>query len=171
MPGNYKAPLYNIINLDLGNNFKRAVFISTINAILKYTGDIEKTEYCRDDDPVNCSKQLKDYFLQNFRKLKILQIGYQPRFADILSKNFKLKIVDLDKKNIGKKINNIEISPENCTCDFIKWADLFFVTGTTFVNSTAGKFLNIQKKLIFYGVTCAGPAFLLGLERFCPCGR
>ena len=41
--GDYEGSRYEIINMELNNNFRRAVFISTINAILSYLGLISKT--------------------------------------------------------------------------------------------------------------------------------
>ncbi|RLG29411.1 hypothetical protein DRO03_07330 [Methanosarcinales archaeon] len=43
------------------------------------------------------------------------------------------------------------------------------VTGTTVVNGTLEPILEItQEKAVFYGISIAGVAELLGLERFCP---
>jgi uncharacterized protein (DUF4213/DUF364 family) len=50
---------------------------------------------------------------------------------------------------------------------------LVFVTGSTLVNGTIdGLMEDAQKhgtRVVFYGSTIAGAAFLLGLERWCPC--
>jgi hypothetical protein len=43
------------------------------------------------------------------------------------------------------------------------------VTGTTVVNETLEAILEMaQEKAVFYGISIAGVAELLGLERFCP---
>ncbi len=170
MFGNYETNLYSIINMNLTNNFRRAIFIATINALLRYTNDINMTEHCKDDGPVKCSLELKDYIVEKYGKPKILQIGHQPRFSDILSKHFDVRIIDLDKDNINKKINGVKIHSEKYTEKFIKWADILFVTGSTFVNGTAEQFINRNKDVIFYGVTGAAATYLLGLNRFCKYG-
>jgi hypothetical protein len=49
------------------------------------------------------------------------------------------------------------------------WCDLALVTGTTVVNGTIGSILEVAgAKAVFYGISIAGIARLLGLERFCP---
>jgi len=51
----------------------------------------------------------------------------------------------------------------------MRWCDLALVTGTTVVNGTIEPILEMaQEKAIFYGISIAGVARLLGLERFCP---
>jgi uncharacterized protein (DUF4213/DUF364 family) len=52
----------------------------------------------------------------------------------------------------------------------IEHFDILLVTGTTLVNATINRFLNQKAQTVFYGVTIAGAAKLLGLRRFCPCG-
>ncbi len=170
MYGNYEGTLYNILNLPLQNNFYRAIFIATINALFNYLGLIEKTRHCKDETPILCAKELTKFLRKNYgEKIKIFQVGHQPRFTEILSKNFLLKIVDMDKDNIGKIINNVEINDISMTDNFIEWADIIFVTGSTFVNNSAKKFLNITNKpVIFYGVTCAAVSYILNLTRYCP---
>ncbi len=171
MFGNYEANLYDIIKMDLINNFRRAIFIATINALLRYTKSVDNTEHCKDDEPIKCSLELNDFIKTKYGNPKILQIGHQPRFSDILSKNFNVKIIDMDLDNIGKKINGVTIlSPDN-TNDLISWADVLFVTGSTFVNGTASQFINKGKEVIFYGVTCAAATYFLGLNRFCLYGH
>jgi uncharacterized protein (DUF4213/DUF364 family) len=49
------------------------------------------------------------------------------------------------------------------------WCDLALVTGTTVVNETLEAILEVAGgKAVFYGISIAGVAELLGLERFCP---
>lgn len=168
MFGNHSSLLSEIIDMDLTNNFRRAIFIATLNAVLRFTGHLDKTVHCKDDGLVRCGRELKEYISLNYGKPRILQVGHQPRFTEVLSGNFDFRVVDLDKKNIGKSVNNARICSENETNEFIKWADLLFVTGSTFVNGTFEQFIKTGKELIFYGVTGQAPAYLLGFKRFCP---
>jgi len=178
MYGNHKGTLYEIIDMELKNNFRRAIFISTINAVLKHLKLIDRTEHCRDNAMINCAKRLPEYIKERHKNRRIFQVGFQPRFVDILSRNFELRVTDLDKANIGRTINNIEIEPSEKSVDIIKWCDIIFATGSTFVNNTYKEFIDMGKPahqfiggggkpIIFYGVTCAGPAYLLDLERYC----
>jgi len=51
----------------------------------------------------------------------------------------------------------------------LRWCDLALVTGTTVVNGTLEAILEVAgEKAVFYGISIAGVAELLGLERFCP---
>jgi hypothetical protein len=53
------------------------------------------------------------------------------------------------------------------TAQVLDWCDLALVTGTTFSNASVTSMAR-DRPMVFYGVTVAGPASLLGLERFCP---
>lgn len=48
------------------------------------------------------------------------------------------------------------------------WADVVLATGTALANDTIDGLIS-GKPIIFYGVTIAGAASLLGYERYCPC--
>ena len=60
MCGNFNGTIADVINLDLRNNFYRAVFISTINAVLGKLELISRTVHCRNEGPVNCARHLPD---------------------------------------------------------------------------------------------------------------
>jgi hypothetical protein len=82
--------------------------------------------------------------------------------------------MDLDKDNIGKKKFGLTIlDGEKEITGTLKWCDLAVVTGSTFINGTAYEIINQTKNkhILFYGVTVAGIAKLLNLERFCCRGR
>ena len=170
MFGDYEGSLYQIINMELNNNFRRAIFISTINAVLSYLGLINKTVHCRDEGPVNCKKKIVSFIKESFVKPKIFQVGFQPRLLEALSKEFETRIIDMDKDNIGKKVNGIVVEPTEATEENIKWCDLIFATGSCVVNETYNQFIVGDKPTIFYGVTCAGAVPLLNLKRYCPEG-
>ncbi|MBN2406931.1 MAG: hypothetical protein JXJ19_04485 [Elusimicrobia bacterium] len=171
MYGDHEASLSEILEMDLRNNFRRAILISAINAVLRSLGLADKTEHCRDEGLLNCASCLKEYIGRHYPGKKILLVGFQPRFAETLAGNFDARIVDRAEGNVGKDVKGTKVSPEDDTGELIEWADMLFVTGSTFVNGTAEKFMNTGRETVFYGVTCAGPAYLLGLKRFCPEGR
>jgi uncharacterized protein (DUF4213/DUF364 family) len=171
MYGNYRGKLSEIVDMDLKNNFRRAIFISTINAVLRYLGLIEKTGHCKDEGPVNCAYQLPEYIKSNFGNPKIAFVGFQPRLVEALSKSYRVKVTDMDPDNIGKTKFGIKIQPPEDVDKNIAWCNLVFVTGSTFVNDTYEKFLSCSKPVVFYGVTGAGASYLLNLKRYCPFGR
>jgi len=170
MYGNYEGSLSEIISMEMTNNFRRAILISTLNAVMRCFDNIKGTLHCKDQDPRKCSQELSNYIYGRFGKIKIAMVGFQPRMVEALSERFELKVTDLDVDNIGKEKFSIKIEGSDKTSENLKWADLALVTGTTFINNTYGEILG-KKSVIFYGVTVAGLAVLTGYERFCPYGR
>ena len=170
MFGNYRGTISEVLQMDLKNNYRRAIFISTLNSVLRHLGMAEGTVHCKDRDPQECSQILVEHVRSKFGNPKIALIGFQPRMAEALAKNFLLKITDLDEKNIGEKKFGVEIQDPKHAPENINWCDLLVVTGSTAVNGTIKEFLG-TKPVIFYGVTVAGAACLLGLNRFCPLGK
>jgi hypothetical protein len=56
------------------------------------------------------------------------------------------------------------------TDEALDGAGCAFVTGSTLVNGTVGRFLDLPIPAVFYGVTVAGAAKVLDLKRYCPAG-
>lgn len=165
--GDFESSMRDVLSLRLQTNYERAIFISTLNATLSYLGIISNTVHCKDNKPRECAMEAVNFVRNHYGKPKIFLVGMQPRFAEFFSKNFKLRITDLDSKQIGKNVNGVSVEGEGSTSRNIAWADLLWITGTTIVNSTIEQFLYINKPKIFYGTTIAGTAYLLGLKRFC----
>ncbi|RJP65046.1 MAG: hypothetical protein C4532_18165 [Candidatus Abyssobacteria bacterium SURF_17] len=171
MCGNWSGKLADILRMDLTNNFRRALFISSLNAVMRHLGITERTVHCKNEGPVRCSEECLEMMTRGFPpSSRILLIGYQPRMAEQLSKRFTVSIVDMDKDNIGMQVFGTTIHGPEMTEQSIKNADVLLVTGTTFVNGTMGQFLGREIPTIFYGITSAGVANLLGLRRHCPFG-
>ncbi|MFQ6040959.1 MAG: succinylglutamate desuccinylase/aspartoacylase family protein, partial [Candidatus Poribacteria bacterium] len=59
-PGDFQGSLQDVLNLSLDNNFHRAVFVSTLNAVTRYLGLSEGTQHCKDDAPERCAEELTD---------------------------------------------------------------------------------------------------------------
>jgi hypothetical protein len=164
--GNFDEVLENVLQMNLGNNFRRAVFVATLNAVLRHMKQIEKTVHCHDRGPSECAAELVRNLKSTYGSVKVAQIGFQPRMVESLATNFPLRVLDLDPENIGTQRFQVTVEgPEN-TKDAIDWADLLFVTGTTLVNGTIGEFLG-RKPTLFYGTTIAGAAHLMSWDRFC----
>ena len=165
--GDFEGSMQDVLSLRLQTNYERAIFISTLNATLSYLGIISNTVHCKDNKPRECAMEAVNFVRNHYGKPKIFLVGMQPRFAEFFSKNFKLRITDLDSEQIGKNVNGVPVEGESSTSRNIAWADLLWITGTTIINSTIEQFLDINKPKIFYGTTIAGTAYLLGLKRFC----
>lgn len=170
MPGNYSGSLQEILAMPLDNNFKRVVFIATLNAVLRYLNYISKTVHCKDKEPAECAAHLVDYIKERFDNPRIAFIGMQPAMIEALAAYFKIRVTDLDKDNIGKRKGGVLIESVSKTKEILSWADIVLATGTTAVNNTLPSLL-IEKPIIFYGVTIAGVAYLKGYEQYCFCGH
>jgi uncharacterized protein (DUF4213/DUF364 family) len=157
-----------LLTLDLDSNKTRASFIAGLNAVYRHLGLCDKTVHCKDAEPKECASRLLDVIEAD---KKVLLIGFQPRFLDILSANRRLRVIDLNPENIGKTINGVTVEPESMTDEAIAWCDLFFATGSTLANGTITRFLNQGKPAIFYGITISAAAKILNLNSYCECGR
>ncbi len=82
--GDFEGILEDILKMSLENNFRRAVFVSTANAVLRHLGRIEKTVHCRDGEPTECAVELAAYIKRKYGDVKIALIGFQPRIGDFL---------------------------------------------------------------------------------------
>jgi hypothetical protein len=167
--GNFSGRLADIARMDLNNNFRRAVFISSLNAVMNHLGLISQTVHCKDKQPKECAAELVSYIKEKYGQPKIAMVGFQPRMVEALAQQFELRVSDMDKANIGQEKFGVKIDDPSRTKENLDWCDIALVTGTTIVNDTIDQFL-IAKPVIFYGVTIAGAAQLEGLNRFCPFG-
>ncbi|MEA1928177.1 MAG: DUF364 domain-containing protein [Candidatus Auribacterota bacterium] len=170
--GNYESSLGDIAQIGLVNNFKRAVFVAALNAIMRHFSLAEGTVHCRDDEPVECARELNGYLEDTFGDLeRVALIGLQPRLLEAVAGKYQVRAVDLDPENIGKHRQGVLIEPSENVDEIIKWSQLLLVTGTTVVNGTIERFLDRDRPVAFYGVTIAGPARVLNLNRFCVKGH
>jgi len=168
-PGNFSGTLKEVALLQLTDNRSRAVFIAALNALMRHLGLIEKTIHCKDASPPLCALDLVKHVQKNFGNPRVAMIGFQPRMAQALDKTFALRVMDLDEDNIGQTKSGVLIEGPDRTRKNIAWCNLALVTGSTVVNGTVDKLLS-SKPTLFFGVTIAGPAVLLGLNRYCPYG-
>ncbi len=58
--GDFESSLDKILDLDLKNKYRRAIFVATLNAVLRHMGLIGRTIHCKDQDPSRCGKSLID---------------------------------------------------------------------------------------------------------------
>jgi hypothetical protein len=166
--GDYNGTFEQVLAMPLTNNYRRAVFVAALNAGLRRLGMIDGTVHCRDHGPKQCAEALQEHIQKQYGRVKIAQIGFQPRMLEELSSSFEMKVLDLDPDNIGTVKHGISIGGPLETAAAIEWADLLLVTGTTLVNGSLPDFLG-KKPVLFYGTTIAGAAYLMGWERFCAC--
>jgi len=171
MAGKFSGTINDILNRNVETNFDRSVLISTLNAVCAYLKICDKTVHCKDDEPEECSQLLIKHIKEKYGATKIALIGLQPAMLQRLSQNFNVRVVDLDKDNIGniKFGVKIEDADEN-TEAVIEWCELILATGSTAANRTITNYIN-DKPVLFYGTTIAATACLKDLNRFCPCSK
>ncbi len=167
--GNFSGRLADIAEMELNNNFRRAIFISSLNAVMNHLGLAERTVHCKDKQPRECATELARHLNESYGQPKIAMVGFQPRMVEALARQFEIRVTDMDEANIGQEKFGVKIDDPSRTKENLEWCDIALVTGTTIVNDTIDQFL-ISKPVIFYGVTIAGAAELRGLNRFCPFG-
>jgi len=166
----FSGTLGEVLNLNTQDNENRAVYIATINAVMKQLVLVKGTVHCRDEEPELCSKGLADHISRSFGNPRVALIGYQPAMVESLSQRFRIQVTDLNSENIGKVRSGVKIlNGETDLERVVEWCDLVLATGSTVVNGTIERIIKAAegKPLIFYGITIAGPAEILGLNRFC----
>lgn len=170
MPGNYEGKLKDILNMELRNNFERAIFISALNAVMRELKMIEGTRHCKDDEPEKCAEKLALWLKENYPEVKkVCLIGYQPAFVERISNEFDLTVLDLNNENFGRRFNAVVLDGKKFCEKVLKSVEIVICTGTVFVNNTIEEITKIKpiEEIIFYGVTVAGIAKLLNLKRVC----
>ncbi len=170
-PFDFVGSINDIVNLKLKTNRERALFVSTLNAILRYLNLAKNTVHCKDNEPEECAKELSDYIYKNYGTVKITLVGLQPSFAQHLIEKFNpenITILDLNPKNFGKNFDGVIIkNSKKFLKDNLANSDIIIATGSTVVNDTIDDIIDFSKEVIFYGTTISGVAKLLNLKRFC----
>lgn len=169
-PGTCTRRLKDIFEKDAVSRFDYAVLIASMNAIAAYLGMVDKTVHCKNEQPKKCADHLVDYIKERYDQPKIAFIGYQPGMIHALSKNYEIRVVDLDPDNIGKAFKSVIVEDVSKTDEIMSWCDIILATGSTSVNGTFMDFIN-DKPVIFYGVTVSAIAQLNGLQQYCHLGN
>lgn len=174
-PSEFTGPLKNIISLDLDDLRAKALFIASLNAVMRYLYPELTTIHCKDNDPEECAEKIIDS-LKIAKPDKVGLIGMQPAILEALV-NFlgadSVSCVDRDENNMGKSKFGVPVEWGDSadTEKLFRQNDLILATGSTVVNGSIMEILNLSekynKKLLFFGTTIAGTARLMNLERFC----
>lgn len=173
-PSFFRGSLEEILSMDIDSDpHARGLLISALNAVMRNVGLIENTIHCKNGEPESCAEKFAEYIKENYNNPKIALIGYQPAILEALSKEFDLRVLDLNPDNVGEIRYNVLV--ENGIRDYeevvLNWADLVLCTGSTLCNGSIVNFIDIGKEVIFFGTTLAGAAKLLGLKRLCFCSE
>jgi hypothetical protein len=167
-PGHYAGSLHNLWNIPLDRDFNRALVVAVTNAALRHLGLVSGTLHCRDDGPQECASRLVDHVTARFGDCRVALIGLQPALLEALAGRLPVRVTDRDPHNVGEYRHAGQVESGNGNPEVIEWADVVLATGTSLVNGTID-LLRTGKPTLFYGVTVAGAATLMNLERYCPC--
>ena len=171
----YEGTFADLLELDLDDRFNASVFCSAANAALRHLGVVRGTVHCRDKEPTQCSPKLIEYLADKHPETKrIALVGLQPAMCEVLAQHYEVSVLDLDPDNIGGQTAGVEIKDgRKDLAEVVGQNDLVLVTGSTLTNNTIDAVLAAagQRPVVFFGITIAGAAELLGLERFCPLGH
>ncbi len=170
-PGHFSGSLGEVLHMALNTNFRRAVFVATLNAVMRDTRQVEATIHCKDKEPALCAQQLPAHIEKLYGRPKIAFVGLQPALIQSLADaGFEIRATDLNPDNIGQIRSGVRIDDAARNAENACWADIVLSTGSVLVNDTYRELLQ-GKPVIYYGVTTAGLAKLFDLPRFCICGR
>ena len=170
-PSAFSGTLSELLTLDIVRDaHSRGLFIAALNAVCCALGLCTGTTHCRTDGPEKCAQDMRAFLEQNYPAAKrITLIGYQPALLEMLTgSRYQVRALDLNPANIGQERFGIKIEDGvSAMEDAIGFADLILCTGSTLCNGTIVKFLLPDKETLFFGITAAGAAALLGLKRVC----
>jgi len=82
-PGEFIGNLGEILTKSLSSNKERAIYVSTLNAVLKHLNLVERTIHCRDEDPERCAKEIAAHVLERWGKVTVGLIGMNPAIAEL----------------------------------------------------------------------------------------
>lgn len=179
-PSNYSGKLKDILNLDLQQTTQRAIFVATLNAVLRFLNLATKTVHCKNDEPELCAIEIVNWIQENYpQSKKVGIIGFQPAIVENLSKLYganRVVVADLDQNKIGKTKFGILIYDGHRDNErLIKEVDFVLITGSSIVNNTLNQLLayveHYQKEYRLFGNTISGVATLLNLPHLCYYGR
>jgi uncharacterized protein (DUF4213/DUF364 family) len=173
--GSFSGTLRDVLELSLDGDFERAVLVSTMNAVLRHLGVVEKTVHCKDSGPGDCAFALKEWIAgQNADMVGL--IGMQPAMLEALVKALgPERVMVSDLAEPGAVRLGIKVLDGQNSAEIFERCPLVLATGSTLVNGTIDGLMDLarryDRRVVFFGTTIAGAAQLLGLERWCPCSN
>lgn len=174
-PTEQSSSLAEILDLALDCVSGRAVFIATLNAVMRSLNHEIMTIHCHDDEPEDCAAEMVRH-LQKMGINNVGLVGLQPAILEALVKAFgedAVICVDRDENQRGTQKFGVPIKwgDELETAELFQQSELVLATGSTVVNGSLPGLLALaeeyQTDLVFYGTSIAGAAELMNLNRFC----
>lgn len=171
--GSFRGSLGDVLKLPMQRTLERAVFISTMNAVLRSLGLIKRTVHCRNDGPKECALHMESW-IKAHGAAKVGLVGMQPAILEALvSALGPERVMVSDLADAGAVRCGIKVLDGMESSQIFQDCQLILITGSTLVNGTIDGLVEdasySERRAVFYGTTIAGAAYLLGLERWCPC--
>lgn len=171
--GNFQGSLGEVMDLPLKSTFERAVFVSTMNAVLRSLGLAEKTVHCRNEGPKECSLCMMRWIKEQ-GAARVGLVGMQPAILEALVNALgPERVMVSDLADAGAVRCGVKVQDGMEPSEIFERCQLILITGSTIVNGTIDGLMEEasrnERRAVFYGTTIAGTAYLLNLERWCPC--
>ena len=170
-PENFSGTLEEALRIAPTEKGISAVTVAALNAAMSYLNLAPGTFPEGEEASVLYADQLCRFVKKNFGTDNIVLVGYDGYLVKrFMEEGFSFWTMDRDPDNITQDrfhhvvVNNAKRMRES---SFI-WGKYFIVTGSTLCNGTILHYLNTDKEVLFYGITCAGAATLLNLPWFLP---
>lgn len=176
VPKTFRGKLKEILKLRLTDNGERALFVATLNALMRYVDIVNGTIHCKDKEPELCAEEMVRAVIDKYSSdVRIGIVGFQPAIIDNFSSRLSaenLKVTDLDRDNINRIKYGVSIwDGKEMTEELFKTCDVILATGSTIVNDSLSQLISLsdkyQKPLYLYGTTIAGAGRILNLKRLC----
>ena len=174
-PSELTTTLAEIANSPLDDTPQRALFIATLNAVVRYLDGDLKTVHCRNDEPETCADQIIEA-IHSADPHTVGLVGLQPAILAVLAKTYgadNVLCVDRDTNLRGASKHGVPIlwgDDENTERVFSR-SDVVLSTGSTVVNGSLPNLLALSEKfqtpIFFYGTSIAGTARLMSLNHLC----
>lgn len=174
-PSEFNGSLDDVLKMDIFNDaHARGLYFAMMNAVLTHLGLTDHTVHCKSAEPAQCAPKYIEWLKQHYIAKKITLVGYQPSLFQTLSNDPDLfvRCLDLNPDNIGQVRFGVTVEHgfDDYT-DATKWADLILCTSSVFANATMDYYMDINKEVLFFGITGAAPIYLLNLNRHCPLSK
>lgn len=170
-PTTFSGTLRDVMQMDIVHNpHERGIFIAVLNAVMGALNRCTGTVHCRTEGPELCAQDMLGYLRAHApHARRIALIGYQPALLNRLAESeYAVRVLDLNPANVGQVRYGVTVEHgETAKDDAIAWADLILCTGSTLCNGTITDYIGIRPEVLFFGITLAGSADLLGLKRVC----
>lgn len=170
-PSDFSGTLEEVLALDAENDAHcRGLLVATLNAVMRFTGDVDHTVHCRNDDLEICAEKHAANIRGRFGSPRVTLVGYQPALTARLSQEFPLRVLDMNPQFVGSVRSGVTVEhgEKSYRDAVLDWSDIVLCTGSTLCNGTFVNFVDIGKPVVFFGISGAASASIFGLERFCP---